>query len=108
LAGVTAIEKMGGPTVDCALGRADATGAEDTKDGRFAATPGDRLPEVSSKGSDAENVAYLREVFGRMGFDDKELVCLSLSFALGRFHPVRLFDHASDNPSGFNYYLASI
>jgi catalase (peroxidase I) len=81
LAGVTAIEKMGGPKVDFALGRADATGADDK---RFKQTPGDRLPAASSKDSDEATVAHLREVFGRMGFDDKELVCLSLAFSLGR------------------------
>jgi len=51
-----------------------------------AVTPDGRLP-AADKGSPAATAAGLREVFGRMGFDDREIVALSGAHALGRCHP---------------------
>eukprot|EP00798_Chlamydomonas_sp_ICE-L_P001265 gene1265-32613_t len=57
-AGVVAIEAMGGPTIGFRAGRVDALSPD----------------------------AGLRETFGRMGFNDQEIVALSGAHALGRCH----------------------
>lgn len=45
-----------------------------------------RLPSAD-KGSPEKTAEGLREVFYRMGFNDKDIVCLSGAHALGRCHP---------------------
>ena len=75
LAGVTAIQEMQGPTVPWRPGRSD-------RDISFC-TPDGRLPD-GAKGAD-----HLRAIFGRMGFDDREIVALSGAHALGRCHTDR-------------------
>jgi len=98
LAGVVAIEEMGGPKIEWKGGRTDKT-AE-------AAPPNGRLPDAS-KGK-REGVEHLRAIFHRgiliwgacfsirltffrsgMGFNDQEIVALSGAHALGRCHPDR-------------------
>eukprot|EP00903_Cladosiphon_okamuranus_P012930 g12073.t1 len=77
LAGVTAIEKMGGPTIKWRAGRKD--------DGVEAVPPGGRLP-AADRGNPMATAQGLRDVFYRMGFDDREIVALSGAHALGRCH----------------------
>ncbi|KAF2235178.1 class II peroxidase [Viridothelium virens] len=75
LAAVCAIQEMQGPTIPWRPGRQD-------RDIGFC-TPDGRLPD-GAKGSD-----HLRAIFGRMGFDDREIVALSGAHALGRCHTDR-------------------
>lgn len=83
LAGVVAISAMGGPDCGFTPGRTDAPAPNTPakKDKRF--TPDDRLPDA------ALGAQHLRDVFYRMGFDDKEIVALSGAHAVGRCHTDR-------------------
>jgi cytochrome c peroxidase len=76
LAGVVAIQAMGGPAIPWRAGRTDAA------DGK-ASPPDGRLPDATKK------AAHLRDIFGRMGFNDKEIVALSGAHSLGRCHADR-------------------
>jgi len=76
LAGCAAIEFLGGPSIPVALGRVDAS------DSSACPTVG-RLPDAH------QGAEHLREVFGRMGFNDREIVALSGAHTLGRGHKVR-------------------
>ncbi|KAI9751637.1 MAG: heme peroxidase [Chaenotheca gracillima] len=75
LSGVCAIQEMQGPSVPWRPGRQDRDEA--------ACTPDGRLPDGSKEQS------HLRGIFGRMGFDDREIVALSGAHALGRCHTDR-------------------
>lgn len=75
LAGVAAIQEMGGPSVPWRPGRADRTAEHCTPDGRLP--DGDKGPK------------HLRDIFYRMGFNDQEIVALSGAHALGRCHTDR-------------------
>eukprot|EP01104_Vermistella_antarctica_P002659 TRINITY_DN12874_c0_g1_i1.p1 TRINITY_DN12874_c0_g1~~TRINITY_DN12874_c0_g1_i1.p1 ORF type:complete len:413 (+),score=142.26 TRINITY_DN12874_c0_g1_i1:30-1241(+) len=75
-AGTQAVEFLGGPKVPHVFCRADAA------DGSTA-PPNGRLPDAS------QGAAHLRDVFGRMGFNDQEIVVLSGAHTLGRCHKVR-------------------
>ncbi|KAI1818401.1 cytochrome c peroxidase [Poronia punctata] len=75
LAGVCALQEMGGPTIPYRPGRSDKDAA--------ACTPDGRLPD-GSKGAD-----HLRGIFYRMGFNDQEIVALAGAHALGRCHADR-------------------
>lgn len=75
LAGVVAIQEMQGPTIPWRPGRQD-------KD-LSACTPDGRLPDAT------QGSKHLRDIFGRMGFNDQEIVALSGAHALGRCHPDR-------------------
>ena len=66
---------MSGPAIPWRPGRQDREVA--------ACTPDGRLPDGSKEQS------HLRAIFGRMGFDDREIVALSGAHALGRCHPDR-------------------
>ena len=70
-----AFQEMQGPTIPWRPGRAD-------RDVGFC-SPDGRLPDAA-KGQD-----HLRAIFGRMGFDDREIVALSGAHALGRCHTDR-------------------
>lgn len=75
-AGSQAIELMGGPKIPHRFGRTDdADGARCPAHGR--------LPDA------AQGADHLRSVFGRMGFDDREIVALSGAHTVGRCHRVR-------------------
>jgi cytochrome c peroxidase len=63
LAGVVAIQEMGGPTIKWRPGRGDLTADSVSPDGR--------LPDASKPQS------HLRDIFYRMGFNDQEIVALS-------------------------------
>ncbi|KAL8279863.1 hypothetical protein RQP46_007713 [Phenoliferia psychrophenolica] len=70
LAGVVAIEAMGGPVIPWKAGRTDFP--DESK-----CPPNGRLPDAS-QASD-----HLRDVFYRMGFNDQEIVALSGAHSLG-------------------------
>ena len=81
LAGIVAIEQMGGPSVPFRPGRKDAeNGSACTADGR--------LPDAD-KGSDTKTIQHVRDIFCRMGFDDREIVALVGAHAVGRCYPSR-------------------
>jgi cytochrome c peroxidase len=75
LGGVAAIQEMQGPVIPWRPGRTD-------RDVSFC-TPDGRLPDGSKEQS------HLRAIFGRMGFNDQEIVALSGAHALGRCHTDR-------------------
>lgn len=76
LAGAVAIEAMGGPTIPWRPGRADKASGNDCP-------PDNRLPDA------AQGAGHVRDVFGRMGFDDREMVALVGAHTLGRCHTDR-------------------
>jgi catalase (peroxidase I) len=90
-AGAAAVEFTGGPKIPHALGRTD-------KENGSYCPPNGRLPDAS------QGAAHLREVFGRMGFNDIEIVALSGAHTLGRCHMTRSgFDGPwSSSPLTFN------
>ena len=71
LAGVVAVKTTGGPEVAFRPGRPDAKLKVDC-------TPDGRLPAADKKRD------HLRDIFYRMGFDDREIVALSGAHTLGR------------------------
>jgi len=75
-AGCSAVEFLGGPKVPHSFGRVDAP------NGSYC-PPNGRLPDAS------QGAQHLRDVFYRMGFDDRAIVCLSGAHTLGRCHMVR-------------------
>ncbi|KAJ2703351.1 heme peroxidase [Coemansia sp. IMI 203386] len=75
LAGVVAVQELGGPTVAWRPGRKDKTAAECTPDGR--------LPDA------AQGADHVRDIFYRMGFNDQEIAALIGAHALGRCHTSR-------------------
>ncbi|EQC28335.1 cytochrome c peroxidase [Saprolegnia diclina VS20] len=79
--GVVAIAEMGGPEVPFHLGRKDAKVGEQV-------TPDDRLP-AGDKGSKPSTISHIRDVFYRMGFNDREIVALVGAHAVGRCYPSR-------------------
>ena len=81
---------MQGPTIPWRPGRTD-------RDVSFC-TPDGRLPDGS------KDQSHLRAIFGRMGFDDREIVALSGAHALGRCHPDR---SGFDGPWSFSPTVVS-
>ncbi|KAJ5994054.1 hypothetical protein N7451_009778 [Penicillium sp. IBT 35674x] len=75
LAGSAAVQELGGPKIPWRPGREDGDIA--------ACTPDGRLPDASKDHS------HIRAVFGRMGFDDREMVALCGAHSLGRAHADR-------------------
>jgi catalase (peroxidase I) len=75
-AGVVAVEYMGSPKIEWKAGRSDA--ADES-----ACPPNGRLPDA------AQGAAHLRDIFYRMGFNDREIVALSGAHTLGRCHTDR-------------------
>ncbi|VYS61999.1 unnamed protein product [Arabidopsis thaliana] len=78
LASATAIEEAGGPKIPMKYGRVDASGPEDCPEEG-------RLPDAGPPSP----ATHLREVFYRMGLDDKDIVALSGAHTLGRSRPER-------------------
>lgn len=78
LVGAVSVEALGGPHIAWKGGRRDSVNPHD-------ATPDGRLPDAD-KGSASKNLAHLRGVFARMGFNDQELVALSGAHNLGKCH----------------------
>ncbi|KAG9228265.1 heme peroxidase [Amylocarpus encephaloides] len=91
LAGVVAIQEMGGPKIPWTGGRTDYV--DDSK-----LPPRGRLPD-GAKGAD-----HLRWIFNRMGLNDQEIVALSGAHNLGRCHSDRSgFEGAwVNNPTRFS------
>ncbi|KAF0720662.1 hypothetical protein AaE_010287 [Aphanomyces astaci] len=81
LAGIVAISEMGGPEVKFHLGRKDAVSGDEC-------TPDGRLPDAD-KGSKPNTINHVREIFYRMGFNDREIVALIGAHAVGRCYPSR-------------------
>ncbi|VVA95618.1 unnamed protein product [Arabis nemorensis] len=78
LASATAIEEAGGPEIPMKYGRVDVLSPDQCPEEG-------RLPDAGPP-SPAD---HLREVFYRMGLDDKEIVALSGAHTLGRARPER-------------------
>jgi cytochrome c peroxidase len=76
LAGVVAIDQMGGPTINWRPGRIDKADSSHC-------TPDGRLPDAG------KGPAHIREVFYRMGLTDREIVALLGAHAVGRCHTDR-------------------
>jgi len=76
LAGVVAVESMGGPTIPWYPGRTDKADNSTT-------VPDGRLPDAT------QGSAHIRDIFYRMGFNDQEIVALSGAHTLGRCHKDR-------------------
>ncbi|KAF9294843.1 heme peroxidase [Mortierella antarctica] len=76
LAGVAAIQEMGGPIVKWRSGRIDGEEGNCPPDGR--------LPDGARPDSQ-----HTRDIFYKMGFNDQEIVALLGAHALGRCHPDR-------------------
>jgi len=76
LASVEAIKYAGGPDIPFRLGRSDAPAPKEC-------TPDGRLPDAN------ERMPHLRDVFYRMGLNDKEIIALSGAHTLGRAHSDR-------------------
>jgi len=74
--GALAVEFTGGPKIPFVACRADHTDGSQCP-------PNGRLPDAS------QGAQHLRDVFYRMGFDDKEIVALSGAHTLGRCHRSR-------------------
>lgn len=62
-------------------------GRIDKPDGSFC-PPDGRLPDAD-KGTVSSTIQHVRDVFGRMGFTDQEMVCLIGAHALGRCYTSR-------------------
>jgi cytochrome c peroxidase len=77
LAGVVAIEEMDGPKVSWRPGRKDADPSKCSPDGR--------LPDAD-KGEPKATAQHVRDIFYRMGFNDREIVALIGAHAVGRCH----------------------
>lgn len=75
IAGIAAVQELGGPTIPWRPGRTDGGAANCTPDGR--------LPDAT-KGAD-----HIRTIFYRMGLNDQEIVALAGAHALGRCHTDR-------------------
>eukprot|EP01032_Pedospumella_encystans_P007653 gene7653-9158_t len=81
LAGVVAIEQMGGPEIPWRAGRKDAAAPTAST----ATLPNGRLPNADMGCPSATN-SHVRDIFGRMGFNDREIVALLGAHAVGRCH----------------------
>ncbi|KAL6515532.1 putative L-ascorbate peroxidase 7, chloroplastic [Orobanche hederae] len=78
LASATAIEEAGGPKIPMKYGRVDVSAPEQCPEEG-------RLPDAGPPSP----AAHLRDVFYRMGLNDKEIVALSGAHTLGRSKPDR-------------------
>ncbi|PSS00417.1 L-ascorbate peroxidase [Actinidia chinensis var. chinensis] len=78
LASATAIEEAGGPKIPMKYGRVDISGPQQCPEEG-------RLPDAGPP----TPAAHLRDVFYRMGLNDKEIVALSGAHTLGRSRPER-------------------
>ncbi|CAA2935091.1 probable L-ascorbate peroxidase 6, chloroplastic isoform X1 [Olea europaea subsp. europaea] len=78
LASATAVEEAGGPKIPMKYGRVDVSGPEQCPEEG-------RLPDAGPPSP----ATHLREVFYRMGLNDKEIVALSGAHTLGRSRPER-------------------
>jgi cytochrome c peroxidase len=84
-AGTVAIEEMGGPACNWRPGRKDVV--EPIRS--VAELPGNLLPDADGRDKKDRPADHLRDIFGRMGFNDREIVALSGAHSLGRCHTDR-------------------
>jgi len=83
MASALSVEHAGGPKISMRYGRIDAASPEDC-------TPDGRLPSAEPPFPAADSAqGHLRNVFYRMGLDDKDIVALSGAHTLGRAHSDR-------------------
>ena len=103
-----AVEEMGGPKIGFHSGRTDALApSTPDKDSRFS--PDGRLPDGDKvcdspaacdldsdlapcrvvQGSNDATIKHVRDVFSRMGFNDRDAVALCGAHAVGRCHTDR-------------------
>ncbi|KAL3931072.1 MAG: hypothetical protein SGBAC_011477 [Bacillariaceae sp.] len=76
LASIVAVKEMGGPDVTFRVGRKDAKAVDESvEEGRH--------PDADKEGD------HLRAVFGRMGFNDQDIVILSGAHTVGKCHADR-------------------
>ncbi|KAJ9618064.1 hypothetical protein H2204_013213 [Knufia peltigerae] len=80
LAGVVAIETLGGPKVKWLGGRTDYS---DAREASASGSTVGRLPDAS------KDASHVRQVFHRMGFEDRDIVALCGAHCLGRCHADR-------------------
>lgn len=80
LAGYEAVEALGGPRIEMAWGRIDATADQAPE----ICPPAERLPDWD------DSTTTVREKFGRMGFDDRDIVALIGAHTVGKAHPENL------------------
>lgn len=73
LGGVVAIQECGGPKIKWRPGRQDITDKE-------------RVPENGRLPDASKDADYVKGVFGRMGFNERETVCLIGAHCLGKCH----------------------
>ncbi|KAM7514832.1 hypothetical protein LguiA_004415 [Lonicera macranthoides] len=78
LASATAVEEAGGPKIPMKYGRVDVSGPDQCPEEG-------RLPDAGPPSP----ASHLRDVFYRMGLNDKEIVALSGAHTLGRSRPER-------------------
>jgi len=83
-AGSVAIEEMGGPKINWRPGRKDIV-----ENLTFEPLPDGLLPDADGRDKKDRPADHLRDIFGRMGFNDREIVALSGAHALGRCHTDR-------------------
>lgn len=76
---VVAIEAMGGPVIPWRAGR------KDVEQKALTVLPDGRLPNANM-GCPAATNSHVRDIFGRMGFNDREIVALLGAHAIGRCH----------------------
>lgn len=81
LAGKVAVEYAGGPKIPYSMGRVDDEDGSDSP-------PDGRLPDAD-KGSIEATSQHMHDVFNRMGFSTREMVCLIGAHTLGRCHTDR-------------------
>ena len=100
MSGAVAVEFAGGPAVPFKICRKDAVQnvQSDQSDVQSAVPENGRLPDAS------QGAQHLRDVFYRMGFNDREIVALSGGHTLGRCHKMRSgYDGAwTHDPLAFN------
>lgn len=87
-AGGVAVEEMGGPKIGFKAGRVDKPGGSHCPPWEGKTCPVGRLPGADM-GSPPATAQHLRDIFYRMGFDDKEIVALSGAHGLGACHVER-------------------
>jgi len=83
-AGTVAIEEMGGPKINWRPGRRDMVETVG-----YVGLPDGLLPDADGRDKKDKAADHLRDIFGRMGFNDREIVALSGAHALGRCHTDR-------------------
>ena len=77
LAGYESVEALGGPRIEMSWGRIDATADQAPE----ICPPSERLPDW------ADNTSTVREKFGRMSFNDRDIVALMGAHTVGKAHP---------------------